>query len=76
MRYAVSTGAAERDVTQDPKGALKVAIKGHQAAITEHGKYVFPSLHAGQIPMSENTINAALQGKALYAVGKVTEAGC
>jgi integrase len=35
MRYAVSTGAAERDVTQDLKGALKVAIKGHHPAITE-----------------------------------------
>jgi integrase len=35
MRYAVSTGAAERDVTQDLKGALKVAIKTHHAAITE-----------------------------------------
>ncbi len=35
MRYAVSTGAADRDVTQDLKGALKVAIKTHHAAITE-----------------------------------------
>jgi integrase len=35
MRYAVSTGAAERDATQDLKGALKVATKGHHAAITE-----------------------------------------
>jgi integrase len=35
MRYAVSTGAAERDVTQDLKGALKVAVKSHHAAITE-----------------------------------------
>jgi integrase len=35
MRYAVSTGAAERDVTQDLKGALKVAVKTHHAAITE-----------------------------------------
>jgi Arm DNA-binding domain len=35
MRYAVSTSAAERDVTQDLKGALKVAVKSHHAAITE-----------------------------------------
>jgi integrase len=31
----VSTGAAERDVTQDLKGALKVAVKTHHAAVTE-----------------------------------------
>lgn len=29
---------------------------------TGHGKFVFPSLRAGERPMSENTINAALRG--------------
>ena len=35
FRYAVATGAAERDVTQDLKGSLAKAIPGHFAAITE-----------------------------------------
>jgi integrase len=34
FRYAVATGSAERDVTQDLKGALKKASPGHFAAIT------------------------------------------
>ncbi len=35
FRYAVATGTAERDVTQDLKGALAKPITGHFAAITE-----------------------------------------
>jgi integrase len=35
FRYAVATGSAERDVTQDLKGALTKAAPGHFAAITE-----------------------------------------
>jgi integrase len=35
FRYAVATGSAERDVTQDLKGALAKAKAGHFAAITE-----------------------------------------
>ena len=35
FRYAVATGHAERDVTQDLKGALAKATTGHFAAITE-----------------------------------------
>jgi integrase len=35
FRYAVATGSAERDVTQDLKGALIKASPGHFAAITE-----------------------------------------
>ncbi|MDR3455402.1 MAG: integrase arm-type DNA-binding domain-containing protein [Rhodoferax sp.] len=35
FRYAVATGAAERDVTQDLKGALAKPTTGHFAAITE-----------------------------------------
>jgi len=35
FRYAVATGSAERDVTQDLKGALAKATAGHFAAITE-----------------------------------------
>lgn len=35
FRYAVATGSAERDVTQDLKGALTKATPGHFAAITE-----------------------------------------
>ena len=35
FRYAVATGSAERDVTQDLKGALARPTAGHFAAITE-----------------------------------------
>jgi len=35
FRYAVATGAAERDVTADLKGALTAVAKSHYAAITE-----------------------------------------
>ena len=35
FRYAVATGSAERDVTQDLKGALATAAPKHFAAITE-----------------------------------------
>lgn len=35
FRYAVATGSAERDVTQDLKGALAKPKAGHFAAITE-----------------------------------------
>ena len=35
FRYAVATGTAERDVTQDLKGALAKATAGHFGAITE-----------------------------------------
>uniref|UniRef100_UPI00404727F2 tyrosine-type recombinase/integrase n=1 Tax=Limnohabitans sp. TaxID=1907725 RepID=UPI00404727F2 len=35
FRYAVATGSAERDVTQDLKGALAKATPGNFAAITE-----------------------------------------
>ena len=35
FRYAVATGSAERDVTQDLKGALAKATAGHFGAITE-----------------------------------------
>ena len=35
FRYAVATGAAERDVTQDLKGALAKPVTGHFAAVTD-----------------------------------------
>ena len=35
FRYAVASGSAERDVTQDLKGAFAKAAPGHFAAITE-----------------------------------------
>jgi len=35
FRYAVATGSAERDVTQDLKGALTTANPSHYAAITD-----------------------------------------
>jgi len=35
FRYAVATGSAERDVTQDLKGALTKGVKKHYAALTE-----------------------------------------
>lgn len=38
FRYAVASGSAERDVTQDLKGALAKPLAGHFAAITEPKK--------------------------------------
>jgi integrase len=38
FRYAVASGGAERDVTQDLKGALAKPVSGHFAAITEPKK--------------------------------------
>ena len=38
FRYAVANGSAERDVTQDLRGALASVPKKHYAAITEPGK--------------------------------------
>lgn len=38
FRYAVASGSAERDVTQDLKGALAKPVSGHFAAITEPKK--------------------------------------
>lgn len=35
FRFAVATGSAERDVTQDLKGALTKPVKKHYAALTE-----------------------------------------
>lgn len=35
IRYGIATGRAERDVTQDLKGALPSPVKGHYPAITE-----------------------------------------
>lgn len=35
FRYAVASGSAERDVTQDLKGALSKPVTGHFAALTE-----------------------------------------
>jgi integrase len=35
FRYAVATGSAERDITQDLKGALTKPVKKHYAAMTE-----------------------------------------
>jgi integrase len=35
FRYAVASGSAERDVTQDLKGAIAKPVKGHFAAITD-----------------------------------------
>ena len=35
IRYGIATGRAERDVTQDLKGALPSPLKGHYPAITE-----------------------------------------
>ena len=35
FRFAVATGSAERDITQDLKGALTKGVKKHYAALTE-----------------------------------------
>lgn len=35
IRYGIATGKAERDVTQDLRGALPSPVKGHYPAITE-----------------------------------------
>jgi integrase len=39
LRYAVSTGRADRDATSDLKGALPMAKEKHFAAITEPNKF-------------------------------------
>lgn len=38
LRYAVATGRAERDMTQDLKGALITAKPQHRAAVTDPGE--------------------------------------
>jgi integrase len=44
-----------------PLAAQAVAILKELQPLTEHGRYVFPSLRTGERPMSDNTINAALR---------------
>ena len=35
IRYGIATGKAERDVTQDLRGALPSPVKGHYSAIID-----------------------------------------
>lgn len=44
-----------------PLTAQSVRILREQHALTGHGRYVFPSIRAGGLPMSDGTINAALR---------------
>jgi integrase len=44
-----------------PLAAQAVAILKDLQPLTGDGRYVFPSIRAGQKPMSENTTNTALQ---------------
>ena len=45
-----------------PLSTQAVMIFQELQPISGHGKFVFPSLRTSQMPMSENTINAALRG--------------
>jgi integrase len=44
-----------------PLSRQAVAILQELYPLTGRGKYLFPSLHTGEWPLSENTINAALR---------------
>lgn len=44
-----------------PLAAQALQILREQHALTGHGSYVFPSIRAGGLPMSDGTINAALR---------------
>lgn len=44
-----------------PLSTQAVAILRRQHALTGHGNYVFPSIRAGDLPMSDGTLNAALR---------------
>ena len=44
-----------------PLAPQAVAIFKGLHPLTGHGRYVFPSLHTGERPMSENTVNVALR---------------
>ena len=44
-----------------PLAPQAVAIFKELHPLTGHGRYVFPSLHTGERPMSENTVNVALR---------------
>jgi len=44
-----------------PLAPQAVAILKDVQPLTGHGRYVFPSLHTGERPMSENTVNTALR---------------
>ncbi|MCP5019073.1 MAG: integrase arm-type DNA-binding domain-containing protein [Ketobacter sp.] len=60
FRYAVATGRAERDPSADLRGALKIHIKKHHAAITEPkelGKLLLAMDSFGGTPV----VKAALQ---------------
>ncbi len=44
-----------------PLSTQAVAILREQHALTGHAQYVFPSIRAGGLPMSDGTLNAALR---------------
>ncbi|RYF46635.1 MAG: integrase, partial [Comamonadaceae bacterium] len=44
-----------------PLATQAVEILREQHALTGHGRYVFPSIRAGGLPMSDGTLNAALR---------------
>ena len=44
-----------------PLAPQALAYLAELRPLTGHGRYVFPSLHTGERPMSDNTINAALR---------------
>ncbi|QSX75613.1 tyrosine-type recombinase/integrase [Lysobacter arenosi] len=50
-----------RDAHVVPLSTQALAILRDLQSITGHGRYCFPSLHAADRPMSENTINVALR---------------
>ncbi|MDO8699229.1 MAG: site-specific integrase, partial [Rhodoferax sp.] len=44
-----------------PLAPQALAYLAELRPLTEHGRYVFPSLRTGERPMSDNTVNAALR---------------
>jgi len=60
FRYAVATGRAERDPSQDLNGALAVPIKKHRAAVTDP-KAVGPLLNALESYQGTAVVRAALK---------------
>lgn len=57
-----------------PLSSQVLAMLKEVHAITGEGRYVFPSVRSGNVPMSENTLNAALRGMG-YGQDQMTSHG-
>jgi integrase len=67
FRYAISTGRAERDPSQDLRGALPAAKQGHLAALTDPAK-VAGLLRAIDTYDGSFVVKSAMQLQALFFV--------